>query len=417
MKVLIVNTNDIVGGAARAAYRLHHALLETGINSQMLVQNKTSDDYTVTGPDSKLATGIAKFLPLIDRLPVQKYKDRSKTLFSPAWVSAPGIVDRINSFEPDIVHLHWINNGMLKPKDLEKIDAPIVWSLHDMWAFTGGCHYDEECGKYQTDCGNCPVLGSNKKNDLSEKVFSHKNQSYSKIDSLTVVGLSRWIAECAKKSSLFSETNVINLPNPINTESFKPYSKQKARELLNLPLNKKLVLFGAMSATSDPRKGFNELSEALLKIKSDDTDLIVFGSSRPKVPVNFKQKTHYLGRIYDDVTLRVLYNAADVMVVPSKQENLSNAIMESLACGTPVVGFNIGGNSDMVDHQENGYLAKKEDVTDLANGIDWVLEKSEQEILSANARNKVMDNFDINLISKRYIKLYKSIINNNRKKI
>lgn len=330
MNVLIVNTTDIEGGAARAAYRLHRSLLEAGFDSKMLVQSKTSDDFTVIGPAGKLQKGLGKIRPTLDAIPVKRYKDRTKTLFSPSWLPFSNIVDRINEIDPDVVHLHWVTGGMLRIEDVAKIRAPVVWSLHDMWAFTGGCHYDEECGKFKNSCGSCPVLASEKENDLSSKVLQRKQVSFKQHANLTIIGLSKWLANQARVSSLFKNTSVVNLPNPIDTKSFSPFNKQQARALFNLPSDKKLVLFGAMGAASDPRKGFKELAQALGNLPVD-YELVVFGSSEPELSQGFKQKAHYLGHLHDDIALRVLYNAADVMVVPSLQENLSNAIMEWVA--------------------------------------------------------------------------------------
>jgi glycosyltransferase involved in cell wall biosynthesis len=414
MKILIVNTLDIQGGAARAAYRLHQSLLAENIDSQMLVQSKSSDDFTVLADDRKIVKGINKLRPTLDNLPVRVYKERSKTLFSPAWLGFNSIVDKINALNPDIVHLHWIAGGMMRIEDIAKIKVPIVWSLHDMWAFTGGCHYDEECHGYTKDCGNCKVLGSRKNNDLSKKVFSRKQKTFEKIDKMTVVGLSRWLNDCSKSSSLLKDKPHINLPNPINTVYFQPFDKNKARELWNLPKDKKLVLFGAIGATSDPRKGFNELSEALHKLTDDTIECVVFGASQPENPQNFGFKAHYLGPLHDDVSLVTLYSAVDVMIVPSLQENLSNAIMESLACATPVVGFDIGGNSDLIDHQKNGYLATPFDSNDLAKGIGWVLAYNNYESLCQNAREKVLKEFDSVVVAKKYIDLYRSMISNEK---
>jgi glycosyltransferase involved in cell wall biosynthesis len=410
MRVLIVSTNDIQGGAARAAYRLHKALLDQNVDSQMLVQSKSSDDFTVIGPQSKVQKAFGKLRPTLDSLSVRKYKDRTKTLFSPNWVPFSSVVDKINNINPDIVHLHWIAGGMLRIEDFAKIKAPIVWSLHDMWAFTGGCHYDEECDAYQKQCGTCLVLGSNKLQDLSRKVWLRKQAAFSKMANLNIIGLSRWLADCAKQSSLFKDTPIFNLPNPIDAITFAPFDKQQARGLLNLPQDKNLVLFGAMGAISDPRKGFKELAEALTQVDGDNTELVVFGSSQPKIPQRFKQRAHYLGQLHDDVSLRVLYSAADVMIVPSLQENLSNAIMESLACGTPVVGFAIGGNSDLIEHQITGYLAKPYNATDLAQGIEWVINASNYQEISQNSREKVLREFDSQVVAKKYIDLYNQII-------
>ncbi len=412
MKILIVNTSDIQGGAARAAYRLHKSLLANGIDSKMLVQSKSSDDYTVIGPISKVQKAMGKLRPKLDSLPLKFYKERMKTPFSISWLPFSNIVNKINEINPDIVHLHWINGGMIKIEDLMKIKAPIVWSLHDNWAFTGGCHIKWECKKYKNKCGNCPRLGSNKENDLSRWIWKRKKKVFDRLENLTIIGLSKWVTNCSKESSLLGDKKHVNLPNPIDTKIFKPVEKTEAKELWNLPKNKKLVLFGAMSATSDINKGFKKLSEALHKLKDKNIEFVVFGSSEPDESQNFGFKTYYLGRLADDVSLVTLYNAVDIMVVPSLQENLSNAIMESLACGTPVAAFDIGGNSDMIDHKKNGYLAKPFDTSDLANGIEWVLNNEKYEEFCNNAREKVVKEFDSQAVVKKYIELYKSILIN-----
>ncbi len=411
MKILIVNTTDIEGGAARAAYRLHRALLTQGVDSKMLVQYKFSDDPTVIGPNNKLEKAVAKLRPFLDSLPVRIYKNRTKTLFSPSWIPSGNIIKKINKINPDIVHLHWITGGMLRIEDIPKIKAPVVWSLHDMWAFTGGCHYDEECEGYKRNCGNCIVLRSKNKRDLSYLIFRRKQNTFNHKKNIYIVGLSKWITNCSRSSTLLKDKKNITISNPIDTNIYKPFDKYKARELWNLPQQKKLILFGAISATSDPRKGFMELSVALqLLDKKLNIEFIVFGSSQPTNAPDFGFKTHYLGRIYDDISLMTLYNAVDVMVVPSLQENLSNAIMESLSCGTPVVAFNVGGNSDLIDHTQNGYLAKPFDSKDLANGIEWILTNPNYKELSKNAREKVLREFDSRVVAEKYIKLYKEIL-------
>jgi glycosyltransferase involved in cell wall biosynthesis len=408
MKVLIVNSSDIEGGAARAAYRLHQALLGEGVSSKMLVQSKVSDDFTVVGPTSKFQNGIGKMSPTLDAIPARQYKARNDVLFSPGWLPLRGMADKINALNPDVVHFHWIAGGMMRIEEISKIAAPIVWSLHDMWPFTGGCHYDEGCEKYTESCGSCPILASDHERDLSRKVWRRKRAIYSRLDNLTIVGLSKWLMQCAENSSLFESARVVNLPNPIDTEKFAPFDTIEARRLLNLPASKKLILFGAMSATSDPRKGFRELSEALAHL-SDDYELVVFGSSEPKCSQGFKQSAHYLGQLHDDASLRALYSAADVMIVPSIQENLSNAIMEALACATPVVGFSVGGNSDLIEHKWNGYLAENIDPIELARGIDWVLNHDNYKDLQNNAREKVNRDFERSLVAKKYIELYQKV--------
>jgi len=411
MKILIVNIYDIYGGAARATYRIHKSLLAEGIDSQMLVQRKKSDDASV---ETLGKTNIKKIInllrPSIDRVPLIFYRNKTKTLFSPSWFGFSNIVNTINDINPDVVHLHWVCGGLIRAEDLVRIKAPIVWGLLDMWSFTGGCHYNEYCENFKKNCGNCKVLGSDKDYDLSRLIYNKKKKIYDQLPNMVIIGHSRWLAESAKQSSLFKGNRILNIPSTIDTSIFKPLNKDISREILSLPKNKKLVLFGAMSAISDPRKGFNELVDALYKLKGEDIEFVVFGSSKPKNPPNFGFKTHYLGFINDDVSLANLYSAVDLMVVPSLQENLSNAIIESLACATPVVGFDIGGNSDMIEFKKNGYLAKPLDTTDLKDGIEWVLNASNYDELCINAREKVMKDFDSFVVAKKYITLYEDIL-------
>jgi len=408
VKILIVNASDILGGAARAAYRLHKSLLSGGVDSRMLVQSKSSDDFTVLGPDSKLQKVLGGVRPTLDNIPTRFYKKKTKTLFSPSWLPFGGVVNKINKINPDIVHLHWVCGGMMKIEHIAKIKAPIVWSLHDMWAFTNGYHYDETYDLCKNGCqSELNFL-------LGNRVFKRKQKTYAKKDDMTIVGLSNWLNECSKNSELLKDKKHINLPNPINTNVFKPFDKKKARELWDLPYDKKLILFGAMDAASDPRKGFKELSGALHELENNNIELIVFGSDEPVKPLNFGFKIHYLGVLSDDVSLVSLFSAADVMVVPSIQENLSNAIMESLSCSTPVVGFDVGGNSDMIDHKGNGYLAKPFDVVDLKRGIEWVLSNAEYDRVCLSAREKVLTKFDSTLVVRKYMDLYESILNKDK---
>lgn len=412
MKILLVNISDTQGGAARAVYRLHRALLTQNINSKMLVQSKSSDDFTVEIiSKTKIQKGLNRLRLIIDSFLVRKYKNRTKTLFSPSWFGFSNIVDKINEINPDIVHLHWICEGMIRIENLAKIKAPIVWSLHDNWAFTGGCHIKWECEKYEERCGSCPRLGSDRENDLSRWIWNRKKKVFDGLDNLTIIGLSKWMMTCSKKSSLLKDKKHINLPNPIDTKIFKSCDKDKSRELWNLPQDKKLVLFGAMSATSDINKGFKELSEALHKLTDKNIEFVVFGSGESKGSQNFGFKTHYLGHLHDDASIVTLYSAADVMIVPSLQEAFGQTASESMACGTPVIAFEHTGLLDIIEHKINGYLAKPFDTTDLANGIEWVLNSEQYDELCQNAREKVLKEFDSEIVAQKYIELYKEILN------
>lgn len=400
----------MVGGAARATQRLHLALLKNGIDSIMLVQRKTSDISKVIGPISTIKKGLSILRPILDRVLLKLYKDRSSSLFSPSWLPFSDIVNKINKINPDIVHLHWICSGMLRVEDLRKIKAPIVWSLHDDWAFTGGCHIKFDCLKYRSNCGSCPNLGSSRDKDLSRKIWIRKNRVYNDLHDLTIIGLSNWILGCANNSSLLSGKSSLTLPNMIDIDRFKPFDAKYARSLWNLSPDKKLILFGALSATSDKNKGYLLLIKALSTIKSKNVECVVFGSAPPHDPEDIDFKIHYLGNLFDDVSLVTIYSAVDVMVVPSLQENLSNTIMESLACSTPVVCFDTGGNSDMVSHKLNGYLAMPFSSYDLSKGIDWVLMNKKKQQLRKKAREKVVENYGETDVVKKYISLYDSII-------
>jgi len=410
MKTLHINSSDINGGAARAAYRLHRALLAQGIDSQMLVQTKASDDVTVIGPVSKLDKGMGKVRPTLDQLPNRLYPLKKQTPFHAAWVPFSGVVDNIHKMNPDVVHLHWIAGGFVRIEDLARIEKPIIWSLHDMWAFTGGCHYDGGCGRYQALCGACPVLGSTKDRDLSRWIFMRKQKGFSRIPSLTINGLSRWLADCAEISALFQDRKVVNLPNPLDSEVYKPLPKEEAKQILGLSSEKRHILFGAMSATRDERKGFSELVKALECVHADNIELAVFGSNEPENAPKFPFPTRYLGRLQDDISLRILYSAADVMVVPSRQEAFGQTATEAMACGTPVVAFGATGLLDIIDHQENGYLAEPYDPKDLAFGIEYCLDQIESGNMGDNARKKVENCFESGLVANRYISLYNSIL-------
>lgn len=410
MKILIVNFSDKKGGAARAAYRLHLALLEQEVDSKMLVHDKLTDDDKVIGPTNLIQKLKIKVGARIDSFPKKRYKDISGS-FSVNWYGFSGVVEKINKLNPDIVHFHWIGDGMIKIEHINKIKAPIVWSLHDNWAYTGGCHYYEDCNLYNKKCGNCKFLKSYKNNDLSRIIFNRKRKTFAKTRDLTIIGLSKWINESSKNSLILKDKKHYNLPNPIDIDLFKPYDKGKSRTSFDIPKDKKIILYGAMGATTDLRKGFVELSESLKGIDDkSNIELVVFGGKIMKNENNFGFITNHLGPISEDKSLIRLYNSADLMIVPSLYENLSNTIMESLSCGTPVVAFDVGGNSDMISHKKNGYLAKPFDTDDLKKGIEWVLNCKFYNELCSNAREKVVNNFNNKIVSEKYIAMYNEIL-------
>jgi len=413
MKPLILNTFDIDGGAARAAYRLHKGLQSIGLDSQMLVQTKSSDDHTVIGPQTKIQNGFGMIRPTLDALLLQLYPNRDNLIFSSAFLPN-NLVTKVTNLNPDVINLHWVAGGFLKPKTIKHFNKPLIWTLHDMWPFTGGCHYDQGCSRYLESCGKCPLLHSSKNNDLSHWIWRRKQNAWKDLD-ITIVTPSNWLADCAKNSSMFHDFRIEVIPNGLDLNRFKPFDKHTAREILLLPQDKKLILFGAMNSTSDKRKGFQHLQSAMKNIDmngwGNNFEVVVFGSSEPINSLELGLKIHYLGYLPGDIALSLLYAAADVMVVPSTQENLANTVMEALSCGTPCVAFSIGGMPDMIEHKQTGYLASPFNAEDLAKGIIWVLEDDERwQVLSLQARRKVEKEFDIQTVAKKYADLYEEII-------
>jgi glycosyltransferase involved in cell wall biosynthesis len=415
VKILQVSTEDIDGGAARAAFRLNQALnMQPQVSSQMLVRNRRSGARTVIAEGSM----IAKLGPLAERLPLRKYPRREKVMFSTQWF-ADVLAKRIAAIDPDVINLHWVCNGFLKVETLKKLNRPLVWTLHDMWPMTGGCHYSAGCDRYQQQCGNCPVLHSDQFKDLSFEILRRKAHAWKGLD-LTIVAPSQWLADCARASALFRHSRIEVIANGLDTSLFRPGFKQAARALLNLPPDKKLLLFVAGSTTGDPRKGFRYLVEALDWLQNVPTDsgdrdfeLAILGEDAPDTPLPWSLKTHYLGRFSDEAALALVYNAADVFVAPSVEDNLPNTLVEALACGTPCVAFKIGGMPDMIDHLSNGYLAKPFDIQDLAKGIGWALSAAssvESSVnLSERSRLKAEQAFDSQTQAAKVLALYQSL--------
>lgn len=413
MKALLLSIDDTRGGAARAAYRLHQGLQGVGVASQMLVQYKFSDDPTVIAPSTKLKKGIAQIKPTLDGLPLRLYKNRGKTVFSSEWVPDT-IGAKLSQLNPDILNLHWVCDGFLRIETLAKVPQPLVWTLHDMWAFTGGCHYSQDCDRYHYSCGACPQLKSTWIHDLSYWIWQRKVRAWKDLN-LNLVAPSYWLAECARSSALFKDVKIEVIPNGLDTQRYKPIEQSKARDWLNLPQDVNLLLFGAVKAISDPRKGFHLLQSALQIFSQSQcqktTELVIVGASKPHEPIDWGLKTHYLGILKDDISLALAYAAADVFVAPSIQENLSNTVMESLSCGTPCVAFKIGGMPDLVDHEKNGYLAQPFDLKEFAYGISWILQDKDRcRKLSAHGREKVEREFTLSLQAQRYQNLFQHVI-------
>lgn len=413
MKALLLSTSDTRGGAARSTYRLHQGLRRVGVDAQMLVQTKSSDDETVVPPRSRLSKELAKLKPTLNSLPLGFYPQRQRSVFSPQWLP-DGLVAHIQQLAPDIVNLHWIGEGFVQIETIAKLTQPIVWTLHDMWAFTGGCHYSHDCVRYLDQCGACPQLGSNRACDLSRWIWQRKAKAWQRAN-LTIVTPSNWLAECARSSALLQSVRLEVIPNGIDTEVFRPLDREMARMLLNLPHDKHLLLAGAVNMATDPRKGVHLLHAAVNCISQtlwrDQVELVIYGASAPKEAIDLGIRTHYLGKLWDDLSIVLALSAADVFVAPSIQDNLPNTVLEAIACGTPCAAFDIGGMPDLIDHEYNGYLARPFDTDDLAKGVIWILEQEERyQKLAHAARKKVEHAFRLDRQAMRYQDLFQQLL-------
>lgn len=405
MKIFQVNHSDINGGAARAAYRIHHALRRSGDDSTMMVNFATSTDWTVQGPKSNLEKLSVRIRPLGGRFVKKFFHTDNTVIHSPA-VLPSSWPCRLNKSDADVLNLHWITEEMMSIGDISRLRKPVVWTLHDMWAFCGAEHYTEDIRwREGYRANNRPAHESGL--DLNRWTWMRKLKQWK--HPIQIVSPSRWLADCVNKSALMQGWPVTVVPNPIDTDLWQPVDPSQARSLWGLPPDVPLLLFGAMDGGSDPRKGFDLLLNALKHMRDQvpEMQLVVFGELAPREPIDLGFPVYYTGHLHDDFTLRILYSAADLLIIPSRQDNLPNTGVESLSCGTPVVAFDTGGLSEIVIHKVTGYLAEPFDVTDLARGVKWVLDNRRKKALSENARNHAIEKFSYPVVARQYKKIYR----------
>ncbi|MDR0724591.1 MAG: glycosyltransferase, partial [Prevotellaceae bacterium] len=312
--------------------------------------------------------------------------------------------------EADIIHLHWINQGFLSLADIRKLiesGKPVVWTTHDMWPFTGICHHARDCSDFSRMCRKCFFLNSTT-SKLPATIFTEKAE-YIYQNKIHLVGCSQWITNKMRESVLSKDKNILSFPNPIDTHVFKQTNKTEARQKLNLPAGKKLILFGAL-ITTDKRKGIDYLFQALNALHSENIELVVFGQVKDNIGERLYFKINSMGYLTNNEQIVALYNAADIFVTASLEENLPNTIMEAMACGTPCAGFNVGGIPEMIDHKQNGYVAEYKNSEDLAAGIEWVLENTEKLGLSKACVKKVKENYSESVVAEKYISLYADLM-------
>ena len=401
MKVLLVSTSDMVGGGAIAAFRLMEALNNNGVKAKMLVRDKLSSSVTV----AQTGTIIPKVL---ERLQIMSYL---KGKLWQADTADFGIdITRTEEYkEADIIHLHWINQGMVSLSCLKKMikdGKKIVWTLHDEWPYLGICHYKGDC--QETECRQCPLLPGN----IAHKHYLQKQNIYKK-GNITFVGCSQWITDRAKQA--MPDAEVVHINNCVPHNIFRHIDQTEARKKLDLPLDNKIILFCSQNL-KDERKGYTYLQQALEKFIIQGPQSMAMDSHSPKggeggdqlSTLNSQLSTICIGKggryISSPEEMAMMYAAADVFVTPSLQDNLPNTIAEAMSCGTPCVGFNVGGIPEMIDHLQNGYVAQYKDVNDLAEGIQYVLTHDMREA----ALHKAASAYGETHVAQKYINVYES---------
>jgi glycosyltransferase involved in cell wall biosynthesis/tetratricopeptide (TPR) repeat protein len=415
MKIVHLSSMS-TGGAATAAFRLHKGIQAAGVNSKMLVLHKTACD------DSVIPLFNCNIGPLVLQKKFQRWnaiareypaRPKGLELFSDTHteVSLNGLAQIADA---DIVHLHWVA-GILNLSNLPTVFAKkkIVWTLHDMNPFTGGCHYSGDCLKYQQQCGACPQLGSSDSGDLSYRTWKAKADGYAAI-SPTIVSPSRWLASCAKNSQLMDGYSVRVIPYGLPLETFKPRKSPAVRQRWNIPDSERIVLFGAQ-VSDHPRKGLHYLHDALKRLVLEKKNqrgvvLLVFGDTSAMKTEELPFRVISAGTINNLEWLSEIYAAADVFVIPSLEDNLPNTALEALACGTPVVGFRTGGIVDIVEHLHTGFLADKADPKQLAEGIQWIMESIDNGTSFAERCRGVAEiRYASRIQADAYVQLYEEI--------
>lgn len=409
MKPLLISNSDSNGGAFRASHRLLLALRASSLEAKMLVTNKKTDHFFIDSPKGLRLKALKALAPRVDRILQKLQGSDNGSLHSGNWTPS-SLSKLINLSNSDVVNLHWINGETLSIPQVGRIRKPVVMTLHDMWAFCGTEHYVDDVSDSRFRVGY-RRKSEKARNGVDLDCFFWKLKKKHWVSPFCIVTPSSWLSSCAKESEIFRGWPIFTIPNALDTSVYQPLDKSFCRHVLGLPQGVPLIGFGAIGGGGDTRKGFDLLSDALNIIsnysKKSDIECAIFGQNEPKKNLSIRLPLHFLGVIHDDATLALLYNAIDVMVVPSRQENLPQTATEAHSCGTPVVAFNTTGVPDVVSHKRTGYLASAFEVEDLVAGILWVLKEEERRrLLGQAAREKAVKEWSYDVVAPQYINLY-----------
>ena len=415
MRVLIVNTSARTGGAAVAANRLMEALNNNGVKAKMLVRDKDTQQLTVVQHPQQRRLWWAF---LWERLVIwTRLHFSRKRLFEIDIANSGADITQLPEFqEANIIHLHWVNQGMLSLKQIRKIldsGKRVVWTMHDLWPATAICHYARGCDHYATACRNCPLLpGGGSDNDLAAKTWRRKQQMLNG-RSITFVTCSQWLKGEAEKSALLKGLQIVSIPNAIDSRLFRPIDRHEARRRAGLPDEGRIILFVSQRVT-DERKGVRFLIDAVQQLVSahpeykETAHVAILGGHAEEVQQQLALPSYALGYVNDAQRIVSVYASADVFVLPSLEDNLPNTLMESMACGVPCVGFNVGGIPEMITHRETGYVARFRDAADLAEGLHWTLSEADSEALHKACLRKVAECYSQQSVALQYLKVYEN---------
>ena len=419
MRILHI-TNDCFSGAGKAALRLHEGLRGLGIDSKLLVVydgNRDPNDgillYSENGHIlNKIRRRLCKLVIAHDYAVYRNTIPENIGQFTDDR-SPFRVIDHPLMKDADIINLHWlagmIDYGTFFPGLHGK---KVAWTLHDMNPFTGGCHYSQGCSKYKLNCGACPQLGSDKEKDLSRKIYDRKKCAYNELDA-DIVTPSKWLAGIAKESSLLGKYRIRTIPNGVPADIFTPRDKNSSRKLLGLPENKTLLLFWCGVLVE--RRGCMHVVEALKKLhgKTDTSDLalVVIGDLSYKLPSDIGYTYYPAGHIHDERLLSCYYNAADFLVSANWEDNFPNQVLESMACGTPVIGCNSAGVPEMLAPHGTGLLFEQKNTDDLAQKIAWMItHPAERKEMGRRAIELTEKEYTREACARRYIEFYNRIL-------
>ena len=403
MKILQINNSDSRGGASTIAASLHLGLLEKNITSHLIVQEQNLKLPFCQKSPNKIFS--LKYKRLIDNWPKIFYCWRKKLPLSLNYYPTKLLqLEQQNQINYDILHLHWINEGMFNLQELKKVIKPVVFTLHDAWIFTGGCHLPFDCQKFSQQCGCCPQLKSLFSFDPTYKLIKRKKQLLQK-PNFYFITPSEFLKKLALKSFLLAKQKIITIPNGVDSKKFYPSAKQLARKKLNLPVNKKILLFNGSNNLTDYNKNFIFLQQTLPFVKKKQNYLLIILTNDHNINLDFPFKIFKIS--HNNEKLNLIYNASDVVLLTSLWENFSLTVLEGSACKKPSLAFNVGGVNEIIQTKKNGVLITKNNHNQFIEGLEYIF--THYDYLANNAYQIFQEKFTLELMVKNYIDLYQKI--------